>query len=173
LQIHDALTGVESELPMEQGLSSNFDEPFDLKLVAFNEVYRPHGWASDLMWDVLPIKLQNKLRTVEGEYGRERVMAEWDRCQKVVAKWNGREYVPAETALKQFKDEALMAQCVPLTHRAPGFDTENCLCDYCTKERKEAAEFAARLAPENATASEDNEDYFARLAQLGGVEVNN
>jgi hypothetical protein len=168
-QIHDGLTGANKDgLPMEveTKLSPRALEPSDLELVAFNEVYRPHGYASDLLWHVLPGGLCNRLRELEGK--RETVMAEWDRCQPVVAKWLGTEYIPGETILKRYKNDALMGERVPLTHRDPAYDTRNCSCDYCAKQRKYAEQMAAIQAGRNFSAPvDDDEDYFTKLARVG------
>jgi hypothetical protein len=169
VRIHDGLTGANSVLQMEASASKDLDDSNacdDLQLVAFNEVYRPHGYASDLLWHVLPGSFSSRLRELEGQ--RMTVIAEWDRCQPVVAKWNGTEYVPAETMLKRYKAEALMADQVPLTHRDPAYDSQNCQCDYCVAGRKADAEWKAKMAAENAAApADDDEDYFAKLARGG------
>jgi hypothetical protein len=166
--IHEGLTGANDDrLPMEAEAKQSpwLYEPTDLELVAFNEVYRPHGFASDLMWRVLPGSFCNRLSQLEGR--RNTVMAEWDRCQPVVAKWNGTEYIPAETMLKRYKAEGLVVGHEPLSHLDPAYDRRNCQCDYCVTGRKAHAEWKAKMAAERAAApAEDDEDWFVKLAGL-------
>lgn len=175
VHIHDGLTGATNDvLPMEveprlhPGWPICRDNAEDLQMVAFNAIYRPHGFAPDLLWNILPGDVCSRLRELESSGEREWVMAEWDRCRKVVAKWNGGEYIPAEKMLERFKRSALMADHVPLSHRDPAYDTQNCQCDCCVAGRKADAEWKARLAAQEAAApAEDDEDYFAKLARVG------
>jgi hypothetical protein len=84
-----------------------------------------------------------------------------------VAKWNGTEYIRAETMLECCKADALMAADVPLTHRDPAYDTQNCQCDYCVSGRKASAEWEAEMAARKAAApADDDDDYFAKLTRL-------
>ena len=81
-------------------------------------------------------------------------MAEWDLYEANTAKWNpDYKYISAAVALEKLKASALTAEGVPLTHRNPSYDPDNCQCGYCiTKKAEEASDrdyFAALMAAAN------------------------
>ena len=83
LEVHDMFCKVDSKLEMESIAENEGADylPSHMEILAFNEVYRPHEMAADLIWDILHPSLQLQIRN---HLEREWVMNEWEQTNRTL-----------------------------------------------------------------------------------------
>jgi hypothetical protein len=117
LDHHDKSCGVHSALPLEQPAESEYVLVSNVaELVAFNDVYRPNGWAPNDVWDRLSPEVQLSLRHLE-RY-RDDAIADCKRLDRLFHKWCSANdckdfHVLYQEAFEQYKEDAERYVWVP------------------------------------------------------------
>jgi hypothetical protein len=87
VHLHDSCCKTFSDLPLEPLHRNETDGPTSMEALKFNETYRPHGLAPDLIWNVLSFDVRLGLRRLDNPAEREQVRVEHERIQQLSGKW--------------------------------------------------------------------------------------